>query len=155
MLWEASAAEISEEQKTEKDIENQNFSFSALFKYKRETTTETGRTNQEGSELRRTKSFNLCPDPMCENHTDSLIELTRWKLRNDSTREYSDKEIREEVTQVAEQSIHDYRIVAENVEEIYNSVVRDTAENKRSSKNSDETEQIRHTDTQGLLLHNN
>jgi hypothetical protein len=159
MCWEVSTMESSTEQESDKNTNRRMGSLTALLGSEKETTTET--TNTEGSESSNAKTnpFYLCPDPTCKEHIDTRCKLTRWKLRNASFQEYSDNEVKEIVKESMEQAIHDYHIVTENVETMYNKFGLDTPRNENSTEesikttstaagtNTDESSRTNHADT--------
>lgn len=123
MRWEISVAEIAQGQNINKDIDSKTFD---TIVGKRSSTTEETDTEERKKSEDETKAFNLCSDPTCRGHTETLATLVRWKLRNVSPDEYSNEEVNEIVTQTVEQSVHDYQTVTETVAELTESDTQKT-----------------------------
>lgn len=84
------------------------------------TQSGDGTTNTEISTFNTidTGTFPICPDLSCEEHLKMIGMIESWKMRNSSTREYSDKEVDGRLTNVIEQEKSDGEIITEAVENV-------------------------------------
>lgn len=157
ICWEISNKKDIDEKEYNKDINRRKGSLTALFGRKKETVTETRNVESSKPSNVKKRPFYLCPDPTCKEHIDTRCEVTRWKLRNASSREYSDNEVKEIVEESVKQAIRDYHTVTEYVNHLYDIYDINASENKDSieesvktasrAANTDEQPRINNADT--------
>lgn len=145
MRWEISVAKIAQERNENRDVKSRTFN---TIIGKRSSTTEETDTEERKKSEDETKAFDLCSDPTCRGHTETLGTLVRWKLRNVSPDEYSNEEMNEKVTQTIEQSVHDYQTVTETVAELTGSATQKTSDEEPIT--DDETATKKETPPQQL-----
>lgn len=140
--------ETTTEQQSNKDINGMVHSLRASISAIPMVNVDVGGTSKSSDETtskekstfntRDIATFPICPDLACEEHLITLGLIESWKLRRDSSREYSDEAIDETVREVLTQEIRGNQILTENAEVVFEEMVGNSREHKPGVESTDD-----------------
>lgn len=85
-------------------------------------------------------TFPICPDRGCEEHLKMMGMIESWKMRNDSTRKYSDEEVDEKLMNVIAQEINNDKITTKAKENVREAGIVDSDSLTDAGERSADTE---------------
>ncbi|RRJ32051.1 hypothetical protein EIK79_05855 [Halocatena pleomorpha] len=137
MLWVVSAAETDQEQSEDRDISSRTLN--TILGRQTSTTEEADTENSKKSEG-DAEPFNLCPDPTCKNHIVEVGDIIFWKMKNISSKEYSEKEINDAADRKRRQAIRDYQTISKIVDGLVESTDYDAESGESIDNGQSQTE---------------